>query len=719
MAEQKKDQAPKSAGFPAVNLTKNQPDSHSLNPSWCVAFVRFKEPSAMHSPSVGVFEEDTLMVIENDCVQVSITNPKNSFAKTCSLMMKLGDTWYQNAVSPGDWAFVWMANEQDDIDEIVKSLYGTGTKSLCNYYSGLKFVGRVVGVDDSDSVSSSGQRALNQTVHCQAFMEMNNSIYYTFVAQNVLTAGNDKNLPVAGQNFVRKSYEQIQSNGMGAALTNMAQLFENYYSTSADASPEAIIGMLFVIVMGIDNDKNLANSLGSIKGTFSDAIGIPKRVASILGTPSADKLWQLYTVYLGLQKYSPKNTLAASLSPDFTEVTKDTKNAVFYRTPYQTKGFVPFYFPPIWDNNNLWGILNQFLHPVVNEMYTALRLNKDGLIKPSLIVREKPFSTGLYSHLFEVAPEIEKIQGKTPESSELAKKIQEDVKKIKEELPKSEIKDTRDQNDLKGAGTQRIKSEFTDSQDKIERTYYYNLPRWVVDESLIKNIRTSTDEAARVNFVQIWGRSKGAEFTGAQINSELWKVLQLMSPNYVADEIDIKRHGLRAAIATSEFDMPSSTLGTQTGIYCRMNADWLFNGHLKLSGTVTLSGIQEPIVEGDNVQIRGILYHIESVSHNGSLASSGQKNFTTTLTLSNGVLANSLTSPKSIPQYVKDLPDTRLAMDLKISKNLPGGIDIQATRYEKGRSPITGEETKAPAPTPKSSPKKKKKTPSKIKGKKR
>ena len=128
--------------------------------------------------------------------------------------------------------------------------------------------------------------------------------------------------------------------------------------------------------------------------------------------------------------------------------------------------------------------------------------------------------------------------------------------------------------------------------------------------------------------------------------------LQFNSGNFVDDNLDVRRNGLRAVIKESEYDY-STTSGSQAGFWARMNADWLFNGHLKSSGSVSLYGVVAPICEGDNVQARGVVYHIENVSHSGSLGSDGKKSFNTILTVSNGILASSLTGEdqKTFPSY--------------------------------------------------------------------
>ena len=91
----------------------------SRNPSWCVCFLRFKEPAAnfisKKSDPVDTFAP---LVVENDCVAVTISRPKGNFAKTASLTMRIGQIYYQNACAPGDWVFIWMSDQQEKIDKI-------------------------------------------------------------------------------------------------------------------------------------------------------------------------------------------------------------------------------------------------------------------------------------------------------------------------------------------------------------------------------------------------------------------------------------------------------------------------------------------------------------------------------------------------------------------------------------------------------------------------
>jgi hypothetical protein len=478
------------------------------------------------------------------------------------------------------------------------------------------------------------------------------------------------------------------SNGINTSLSNLATNYFQFFANKSGANPETIIALLFTIIMGIDKEKSLSNALADsgLRGQFGDGIGIPKQLAAILRKPKSTKLWQLYTVILGLQKYvtstNPQRPWE-SMFPILDNPSKSFVDAVFYRTTIYTKGFVPFSIPPVWDNNSLWNILNQFLNPVVNELYVALRVNKDNKIMPTMVVREQPYSTDLYDYLILQAPKFKlKYKGGKQTTSE---KLSAQVSKPEETNPF--LKDQMLYVDPKGAQVLR---------DLKERTFYNNIPRWVIDDSMARSFSTSISEQKRVNFVQVWGRSRAAEVSGAKgFNPEEFKFNSFKAGNYVADEVDISRHGLRANISETIFDKYfGDNAGSLAPQMSRMRADWLLNGHLKQAGSITMNGVQEPICEGDNIEFKGMLFHIENISHSGSI-SGGQKEFTTVATVSNGILANSVdvgVLGQRIPQYLSSLGDTRESVDQQLG--LPGKIDVQATRSQKNRDE-TGETTSA------------------------
>lgn len=692
---------------PRISLSKNismeGPNNGAAvltrSPSWVVAFIRFLEPCAMYSGvKADAFKTDSILVVENDCIQVSISNLKNSFAKTCSLTMKVGEMWYQNAVSTGDWVFVWMTEDNKSSERILNWLIqGTGTfpnfkeqESINSYDSGLKFVGRVIGLSNLTSISTgSGQINLTQSISCQAFLEMSNSIYYTYISKALMSYDNPQNQNIASTALVRQNLQSItnttegQSNGMDSALTDIASKFLALNEqTKGFTTPEEMIAIMFIVMMGVDREKSADNVLigkSNLAGSFGDAIGIPATVAEYLGRGSKTKLWQMYNVILGLQSYSTQSEKHPwkSLFPDLNPSIENNYGDVFHRTPVSTKGSVPLTIPPIWDNRTLWDTLNNFLNGIVNEMYTCLRVDKHNRIMPTLVVREKPFSTGLFDSLNRKAAQFKLIPKVAGTKSKEVEAMGEDLVSKTEKNSSEAVTSLSD--DLKKA------SDIATSAKLNSRTFYCNLPRWIIPPEKVISIQTTLDENRRVNFIQVWGRSNSAEYAVGPIwDQEKFKALQYRNGNYVADEADISRSGLRADVQETIYDLILDSGKSLSDLFARMKADWSFNGHLKPYGSITLMGIQEPICEGDNLEYNGVVYHITAVNHSGSVSADGKKNFTTTLQIENGILAVSLQTKNQEPRYINSLGEYR--NEVNAIFNLKGKTDIQNTGSRKNRN---------------------------------
>lgn len=645
-----------SKGGPFYVVKGNSPDldegtgHHVTNPSWLVAFVRYEQPASFYtsqSQSQQIVASDP-MLIENDCVSVQISNAKASHLKTCVLTLKAGEVYYPYAVRPGDWVLVWLADELSHIDELISRIKGFADAHIetADFDSGLKFVGRVSGVSTADRISEHGTKTITQSVACTSFLELDSSIYYSDRARTILglePQGKDAKDP--NRDRVQDQQQNIDANVQSQLMKKYPDLYKEYTDSlkkrsgkaKSGSSPDRIVGLITRIVLGIDSQDNaLSTDIDIIRGSFNDAIIVPAPVARMMGRPNVRKLWELYKVYLGVQQYSnsggePWNS--------FLPIGRVSSDGV-YRYSEETDGSVQFH-APLWSNRSIWSILNDYRNPAVNEMFTSLRItggseNGKGLLSPTITFREYPFSTGLYNGLTNPDKIIE---------AENRKK----------------------------RGGVSVSSAGPRDELNRPRTYFGNLPRWIIHPSMLADVSVGTSEADRINMVQVWGKGINTDLI-ADVENDI-RSLQQQIPNWYMDQNDVRRHGLRADIAESSFDAVTST-GTRVGVWAAKRADWMFNGHLKLKGTITCKGIQEPIAEGDNLEVEGILYHIEAVTHSASISPNGEKRFETSIAVSRGVIASSLNDPKAIPQYAYQF--SHLTQSLK-SNTVPGLTDIQDT----------------------------------------
>lgn len=229
-------------------------------------------------------------------------------------------------------------------------------------------------------------------------------------------------------------------------------------------------------------------------------------------------------------------------------------------------------------------------------------------------------------------------------------------------------------------------------------TKFLNLPRWKVSGALVTDLDIGRDEAARINFVQYFGKSTVSK-DGAEI------ALEIARKNYVYDIQDVQRSGLRPYIVTTQFDEPTTTNKEyRSPQWAKIVGDALIGGHLKMNGSITFMGIVDPIAVGDNLEFDGNVYHIESVTHNAQISvSNGAKMFRTTVSLSSGISKHS--SPKGTRYAEMSYSSAYSERDNDYANNkvLPGVSEEQDTVYRSKNlaSPHAGNKS---FPQPKSGP---------------
>jgi len=163
-------------------------------------------------------------------------------------------------------------------------------------------------------------------------------------------------------------------------------------------------------------------------------------------------------------------------------------------------------------------------------------------------------------------------------------------------------------------------------------TGFLELPRWGCPTILIKELDVGRSDATHFNFIHVYGQAS-ADVGGLGLTQ------QIVRNPPIRDEQDIKRNGLRPYMQTVACSINDTLTGPRE--WMNILTDFLMGQQLTLNGTVTLQGIQSPICPGDNIEIDTVVYHIESVAHICSIAATGQKQFTTTLSLTHGIRSDS------------------------------------------------------------------------------
>jgi len=603
---------------PVYTIGQNSSGAHQSSPAWIVAFYTFAEPRVGYGSSAGKLdklETNPPILILNDAVSVTVSRPKQSFFKSMSATLMNGELNYKQRVRSGDYMVVWMFEWQDDANRVFELL--RQGKAANGFFDGLKGIGRVTSISESEAVSGDGKPDHTTQIQAQMFAEFGSSVYVNPLV-DINTAAD------------------IQApQGSETLLQNIAGvLFEKYLKEGGKyKDPGNIIRLLVQIFLGTGPGKGQVQSLFDqlkIDASFSEPITVPKEVGSIFGVNRAAPVVDNMHFYIGVEQYRAGNvnprssvTNGARMHPVGAAL-EDGTFRMYKSRPL--KGAILLDIAP-WSNQPVVSILSSFLNPVCNEMFSCLRYDSVGGIRPTVVARQIPFSTNL----------LYAIVG-TRQSSLL-----EQVQNVN-------------------------RNQLTISPESVTSvTEYASLPRWRIARSRIKSKNLGTDESRRVNFVQVFSSQVASIFDQVQVDQEGQKavaalrqneqVVQYALENFVKDQQDIRRNGLKASVMQTPFDVITTQDGLGAGQFIRqapywaaLQADFQFNGHLHEGGRISVTGITEPICEGDNLEVDGVVYHIEGVEHMARMQGS-QKEFVTILSVSRGTMASSLDSGQGVPVY--------------------------------------------------------------------
>jgi hypothetical protein len=524
------------------------------SPSWMITFVRFQNRSPKTLP-IGVGEADDArkpLVVINDCISVSTGNSKASPNGSCQLTLKMGDINYLTAIAPGDYIVINIALSDGKILELYnRALSG---KSINRPGDGFRGMFRVQSIHKTLSIDPSGKPSATIQVTGYAFSEMNDVIYFN---PYLVTEG-EKNNDIFFLTQMSDSWNKII--GLKKGKDDFFQSVQNLM----------ILLMQTFLGSGIDNEgKKLKD--GMVR-TENNLYLLPKGLGPLMGLSKAKYAADLVNMVCGIQKYKKSKEYKAAFNPIIKNELKGQSGRV-YITDIPVQG-VSYAKPEYWNQVRVWDILGSYLNSTVNEMYTGFKPDpRTGNIMPTLVIRQKPFTT----------------------------------------------------------------ERFSKDNPSEPLTRFRNLPRWKIDPEDVVSIHVGRDDAARINFVQVFGRSQAIEGESAQGAST---AMQIAMHNYDIDREDIKRNGLRPLITSSNFDHAGTDLKSRSSrapFWAQLVGDWVIGGHLKMSGTIVMKGTILPMEAGDNLEFDDTIYHIEGVQHQTSIGGKGERIYRTTLQLSSGV----------------------------------------------------------------------------------
>lgn len=580
------------------NDTDGVNDSTHINtsPTWALAVISLGQPvtySRNTGKSVGSVVEGAFtrrakpLIIVDDCISLSINNPKRSHTKSLQATLRASDTNYlnQDVILPGDWIFAWCWNNVEDQAKVIASVLNGGPGN--GFDDGLKFVGRVHNIRKRVSVSPGGERDASYSLTAVGFEELDTQFFYDFALATAV-AGNKLEfasfMAQLGLDFSKLADAEQQK--AGNIKDNVSYLIEALVDMilGKGVADEVNVPSERAIEAQQQTNQSVALATDSLKISPQSnreapfAYLVPVSVATVLGRDTAQKsksgvfgYADIMDTIIGVQQFESieenefLNNNSGTFSPRlfYPEIDPDSTKSR-KRTPINLKGtFLPV--NPSFVNRPLFQMLQQYLNSTINEMYTAMRTDENGKVVPTLIVRQIPFST-----------------------------------------------------------------ESAVQSPDMPLTYFLSMPRWAIHPTMVTNLDVGRSNATRINMIHIYG---DASTYGS--NDTVTEQMVRNPPIY--DQVDIQRSGIRARMQTVNCAIEDEKRTDGARVWMEAIADWTMGSQFTLNGTLQSYGIQSPIAEGDNLEFEGVAYHIESVTHICSIAADGTKSFKTALELSNGM----------------------------------------------------------------------------------
>lgn len=385
-------------------------DIHDVAPYWFAAFIRFDRrdtftranmsstPQNSSAVSVmdGIKEQAEILIADGDCINWNVQSSKTSHVSGCSLTLVNGEVNYVAELASGDWMGFWVFDNKQDflrVRDLVRN-----RKSCNGFLDGLKFVGRVDSVRRVKARSPSGALTTSYSVSGMGFGEFDSHIYYS----NYFKAkyGNDALLWM------------IDFGGSANNLLLGATRHKGLISS------QEVMPKLLRICLGMDQPKDGGNtSVDSqlvaedyqdkqqqniaLHGTVNKGYLVPPTVGDWLGAESQVKGALSYVdilrTYIGIQSYSggTGEREDAGLITNFVPNYREKQQNVYLMNEDLTGEYrvLTMHF----DNRSVWSILQTYVNEPIDEMYTCMRVDPNGKIMPSLVVRQNPLSTKWYA----------------------------------------------------------------------------------------------------------------------------------------------------------------------------------------------------------------------------------------------------------------------------------------------------------------------------------
>lgn len=349
---------------------------HQTSPAWVLTFIRWQVRDTLRTGSTNDLNFSTIanstLVVENDCVQVSVSDSKSVLTPSMTATLLMTDVNYETEVAPGDFVFVNMLNWEEDARRVAdQARKKTAINGVEDGFKGFFKVQSVRKSLITDPQSGTKYYAIKITGF--AFTEFNNSIYFN----PYLIDKTDQNL-LLFTSLLNVDWAAIQSDkGLNSIQQIVQALIQSFIGT------------------GFTDQGKKVTATGGITSANTHFF-MPQGVGNLLGLSGLQSAKDAYNFLFGIQGYSANSNqeLAQGLNPsDIPEdATANPTTGRFMFTKNPVEGFTVTR-PEYWNQNKAWSIINQFTNAPLNELYTCFRVAPNGSVMPTMVFRQIPFTT--------------------------------------------------------------------------------------------------------------------------------------------------------------------------------------------------------------------------------------------------------------------------------------------------------------------------------------
>ncbi len=544
-----------------------------------LSFSRKKMGSITRDLSAGaLLRAEKPLVITDDLHHLQVSHNKRSHTGQMQLALLATEVNYLIEILPGDHVFAWIVNNREDYERLLKQI---DQGEPCNDFNdGLKFMGRIHNVRKMVSVDpGSGTKHAGYTISAMSFSELDAMFYYdrSLASKDVIQRDLGQWLARIGLDaealFAQDTDTGVKENNVNDIVPALLDLIVGHGPSTpvADRVPTVLAAG------GVDISAQPTALLSP-----DYAYIIPQMVGKLIGfdpgqaSKGVVSYADVLELIIGVQNYPNK-------SGDWDVFLPEVKPTSSINRRVCPKKMLGTFLSAHLDfaSRPLWQVLNAYLNPTINEMYTTLRVNSAGKVVPTVVMRQIPFTTESF----------------TPDTRS-------------EEIDNGSLGD-------------------------VPFTRFLDLPQWEIPPVMIQHADIGRSDATRFNFVHIYGSNN---YQTADVQRSIQE--QMVNNPPIRDDLDIMRSGMRPYMTTVECFV-SDQVGKVPGKWMALVADWMIGSHLTLNGSIECHGIQAPICVGDNLLFDGVAYHIEAVTHTWALnTNDGTKQWTTQLSLTNGMRAD-------------------------------------------------------------------------------